>query len=38
MVIEGVSIKKGLDCAVAALALHYMPEYWPNPTHYNPER
>lgn len=34
----GVQIKKGMDCTVAPLALHFMPEYWSEPFKYNPDR
>ena len=34
----GIPIKKGMECAVAPLALHYMPEYWPEPHKFDPER
>lgn len=34
----GIPIKKGMDCTVSPLALHYLPEYWPEPHKYDPER
>lgn len=36
--INGLQIKKGMDCTMSVLALHYMPEYWENPNKYDPER
>lgn len=38
VVINGVQIKKGMDCTFSLLALHFMPEYWENPNKYDPER
>lgn len=34
----GLKIKKGWSINFPALALHYMPEYWEEPTKYKPER
>ena len=34
----GVTIKKGMDITVSPLALHYLPEYWPKPEKFDPER
>lgn len=36
--INGMHIKKGLDIAIRATALHFMPEYWDEPRKYNPDR
>ena len=36
--IHGVKIKKDWMVTIPILALHYMPEYWDDPTKFNPER
>lgn len=36
--IFGVKIKKGQDCTDCPLALQFMPEYWPDPKKFDPER
>lgn len=36
--IHGVKIQKDWMVTLPILALHYMPEYWEEPTKYNPER
>ena len=34
----GVPLKKGMEVVYSPLALHYMPEYWPEPDVFRPER
>ncbi|KAL3866302.1 hypothetical protein ACJMK2_043609 [Sinanodonta woodiana] len=34
----GVKIPKGLDVTVVVSAVHYDPEFWPNPHKFDPER
>lgn len=36
--INGVQIKKGMDCTFSTEALHYMSEYWEEPKKFMPER
>ncbi|XP_073531744.1 cytochrome P450 3A9-like isoform X1 [Phyllobates terribilis] len=36
--INGVTIPKGAVCMIPAYVLHYVPEFWPEPEEFHPER
>ncbi|XP_069582772.1 cytochrome P450 3A2-like [Ranitomeya imitator] len=36
--INGVTIPKGAVCMIPAYVLHYVPEFWPEPEEFRPER
>ena len=36
--VGGVTIPEGADVMIVINALHYMPQYWPDPYKFDPER